>query len=92
VAYESERADHLRRWFATPVETRFTDPSLETPWDFASMIDAFRNGDYRLIGLRRLRPAVARIEYEPFGDPYGGTGCMVALVEAYGFRVSQIQD
>ncbi len=56
------------------------------------MIDACRNGDYRLIGLRQLRPAVARIEYEPFGTPYGGTACMVALVEAFGFRVSQIQD
>ncbi len=85
---EAEAAEHSRRWLATPVEQRFTDPSLETPWDFGSMIDAFRNGDYLLLGIRTLSDGVTRIEFDPFGYPYGGMGCMVAIVEAFGFRVT----
>lgn len=80
---DSERADYFRRWRATPAATRRTDPSLRVPWDFGSiMIDAFRNGDYRIIGVRRIRSGVARLEFDPLSDPYGGTGCMIALVEA----------
>lgn len=88
----SEREEWSRRWFAKPVERRTSDPSLETPWDFGSMIDAFRNGEYRLLGLRRLGDGVARIEYGPFAGPYGGNECMVALVEAFGFRATAQRD
>lgn len=38
-----------------PVETRFTDLTRITPWDFASMMDAFCNGEYTL--LRVIRTA-----------------------------------
>lgn len=89
---EAERADWLRRWQATPVDKRMDDPSLVTPWDFGSMIDAFRNGEYDLMGLRRVRPDRARLEYEPHAYPYGGTGCMRALIEAFGFRVTDVKE
>lgn len=83
-----EREDWTRRWFATPVPERFTDPSLVTPWDFGSMIDAFRNGDYDLVGCERISPHAGRLVFNPLGWPYGGTGCMRALVEAFGHRVT----
>ncbi len=35
---------------------------------------------------------VARIEYQPFGGPYGGNECMVTLIEAFGFRVTANED
>lgn len=34
----------------------------------------------------------SRIEYEPFGDHYGGNDCMKALVEAFGCRVTDERD
>lgn len=83
----AERDDWSRRWFSTPVPQRFSDPSLVTPWDFASMIDAIRNGDYELIGCTQIGSNMARLEFEPFGHPYGGSGCMKALIESFGFRV-----
>ncbi len=88
---EAELEEYSRRLLATPVEQRASDPSLDTPWDFGSMIDAFRNGDYRLLGLR-VDGSVARIEFEPFGWPYGGTDCMEALVEAFGFTVTAREE
>ncbi len=89
---EAERADWLRRWQATPVSARATDPTLRTPWDFGSMIDAFRDGEYDLIGLRRVDANRARLEFEPHAYPYGGPGCMCALIEAFGFVVERIEE
>lgn len=86
-----EREDWSRRWFSTPVPQRFTDPSLKTPWDFGSMIDAFRNGEYDLIACRRVSTETGRLEFEPHAWPFGGTGCMRALVEAFGHRVIRVE-
>ncbi len=83
----AELEDWKHRWFSTPVPQRFSDPSLQTPWDFASMIDAFRNGDYELVGCTQSGAKMARLDFEPFGHPYGGCGCMKALIESFGFRV-----
>jgi hypothetical protein len=89
---QEEAAEHFRRWFATPVEQRWTDPSLETPWDFESMFDAFKNGEYQLIACRMISADRARLEFDPFGYPYGGTGCIKALVESFGFAIVAEDD
>jgi hypothetical protein len=82
-----ELKDWERRWFSTPVPDRFTDESLKTPWDFGSMIEAFRNGDYELVDCERITKKTGRLSFDPDGWPYGGTGCMRALVESFGHRV-----
>ena len=84
---EQERQDHWQRWWATPVPQRFTDLTLQTPWDFESMIDSFLNGEYELVSCRLLTSDTAVLEFLPFCFPYGGTGCMKALVEAFDFQV-----
>ncbi len=85
---EAERDDWNRRWFSTPVPQRWTDPSLVTPWDFGSMIDAFRNGEYELLRCERVSEAAGHLSFEPQAWPYGGSGCMKALIEALGHRVT----
>src|SRR5262245_18272277 len=35
---DEERAEQTRRWYATPIPERWSDPSLRHPWDFTSMI------------------------------------------------------
>jgi hypothetical protein len=87
-----EREDWARRRFYTPVPERFTDPSLKTPWDFGSMIDALRNGEYDLLGCRIVAERVGRLEFGPHAWPYGGTGCLRALVEAFGHRVIRVRE
>ena len=79
-----ELADWTRRWQATPVEKRFTDPTLETPWDFGSMIEAFHNGEYNLLRVTRVSENAGALQFEALAFPYGGTGCMCALVECFG--------
>ncbi|MGC4005744.1 MAG: hypothetical protein QM811_22535 [Pirellulales bacterium] len=86
----TELKDWNQRWFSTPVPQRFTDPSLVVPWDFGSMIDAFRAGDYDLLECERISPLAGRFVFDPHNWPYGGTGCMRALIEAFGHRVTAV--
>ncbi len=84
---EEERQEHRLRWFATPVEQRWSAPSLETAWDFASMVEAFYSGEYNLIACRCVSSQLGRFEFCALAYPYGGTGCMKALLEAFGFEI-----
>jgi len=89
---QAELADWQRRWLATPVSERSKDPSLQTPWDFRSMIDAIRNGEYELLGVRTDDMTTGFLEFDPHAYPFGGTGCLRALVLAYGHRLVGYDD
>lgn len=87
-----ELADWTRRWQAAAVENRFTDPTLETPWDFESMIEAFHNGEYDLLRVIRTSGVSGELQFEAHACPYGGTGCMRALIECFGGTVTGERD
>jgi len=83
-----ELVEWRQRWEAASVEERFSDPSFLPPaWDFLSMIDAFKNGEYELLACRMITADRARLEFNSFAYPYGGTGSMKALIEAFGFTI-----
>lgn len=84
----AERDEHWRRYQATPVPDRDTDPALKTPWDFESMLDAFRDGEYELLKCERMDAETGRLTFDPHAWPYGGCGCMKALIEAFGHTVT----
>jgi hypothetical protein len=85
---EAEYEEWLARWYATPLPQRWSDSSLDMGWLFEAMIDAFRNGEYDLVACRLVGGNRARIEYEPLAWPFGGSGCMKALAECFGFTVT----
>ena len=87
-----ELADWERRWFSTPVARRWIDPSLQTPWAFDSMIEAFYNGEYELLSCERVSDSEGRLTFDPQAWPFGGTGCMKALVEAFDCEVTGEQN
>jgi hypothetical protein len=89
---DEERAEHFSRWYATPVPQRWSDPSLKHAWDFTSMIDAFMVGDYALLACKHIGENTGRLEFWPYGYPYGSTGCMEALIEAFGFKITNVQS
>ncbi|MBA4189679.1 MAG: hypothetical protein C0467_16970 [Planctomycetaceae bacterium] len=86
---EAENELHWQRWQATPVPQRWTDPSLQRGWDFESMIEAFRNGEYDLIACERIDETTGRLTFQEHSFPFGGTGCMRALIESFGHRVTR---
>jgi hypothetical protein len=52
------------------------------------MIDALKNGEYELLGCEKISDRVGRFGFDPHCNPYGGTGCMRALIEAFDHRVT----
>ena len=80
----NELQEWQQLWDSTPHDLRLTEPKLQKPWDFASMIDAFECGDYDLIELRRNESGTGQLLFDPHGFPFGGTGCMRALIECFG--------
>jgi hypothetical protein len=89
---EEELVVWQREWQATPVPDRFTEPKLRTRWDFDSMFEAIQNGEYDLIGLRRMEDGLVRLEFDPQACPFGGTESLQALVEAFGHKVLGVDD
>ena len=89
---QEEKDDWARRWTATPVPQRFTEPSLKTPWDFMSMFDAFQNGEYTLLPIERVNPKSGILPFDPHSHPYGGTGCMQAFLESFELEVTHVDD
>ena len=80
-------------WFSTPLPERHRPEMPTPPWHFGSMLEAvIENGDYDLIGIRTLQNGEGRLEYNPHGDTYGGTGALRALVRAFGHRVIGMDD
>lgn len=81
-----------QRWFATPLPQRWTDPSLRRGWSVFAMIEAFRNGEYDLGACERLGETTGRLTFFEHSFPFGGTGCMRALIESFGHRVTKDWD
>jgi hypothetical protein len=78
----------LRRWYATPLPQRSSDPSLQTGWLFEAMIDGFREGEFDLVDCRYVDGDRARIEFEHYAWPHAVIGCPKPLVECFGFKVT----
>ena len=89
--------DDVRRQRLEDLRTRVV---LETPteqatgltWDFDSFVDAFLNGEYNLLSCEKIHDGKGRLNFYSLAYPYGGVGCMVALVEAFGGIVTGIND
>lgn len=102
--FGSDALAHFDRPCAAAREQRRQDletkPVVELPtenaagarWDFDSMIHSIMDGDYDITGCDRVDGDSARLEIFADGYPYGGVGGLVALVEAFGFRVTGIDD
>lgn len=89
---EEENQAWLKRWQATPYKKRWQAPSLQRRWHFGSMIDLIRNGEYQLQHCHLIEPGLAHLTYLPWAYPYGGTGCLRALIESFGFSIKAVSD
>jgi hypothetical protein len=86
-----EHDEFMREWFSTPIEIRHSPQMLCPQWDLGSMLDTFWNGEYDLIDIQE-KNSKYYLTFNPHAYPYGGTGCMVALLECFGHKVIGIQD
>jgi len=82
----AEAKEWKDRWYSTPIDRRWTEPSLRTRWVFGSLVDAAEHGEFEHLKFRRMDGGGA-IEFEPCAWPFGGTAWMHAAIEAFGGRV-----
>jgi hypothetical protein len=75
-----------------PVVELPTENAAGARWDFDSMIHSIMDGDYDILGCDRVDGDTARLNIYADAYPYGGVGGLVAVVEAFGFRVTGIDD
>jgi hypothetical protein len=62
----------------------------EPNWDFDSVIEAFFAGEFNLLECENLNNEKGRLTFHVWAYPYGGVGCMVALIEAFGGIVGEV--
>ena len=91
-ANEAEMELWNKFWFSTPLPDRHSPEMPTTPWDFGSMIDAIIDGEYDLVGLRKLSPERARLEFDPHAYPYGGIDALRTLVRSFGHIITGFDD
>ena len=91
-ATESEMELWNKFWFSTPLPDRHSPQMPTTPWDFGSMIDAIMDGEYDLVGVRKLTPEQARFELDPHAYPYGGIDAVRVLVRSFGHTITGFDD
>lgn len=87
----AEMAQWNKDWNATPVDVRLS-PSMPTPpWDFESMLASLWDGEYDFVDIHAHQDHHL-LSFEPHAYPFGGTGCMVAMLECFGNKVIGIDD
>jgi hypothetical protein len=84
-----QRLEDLR---TRPIIIAPTEQTAGLQWDFDSLIEAFVNGEYNLRNCEMVDDHNARLTFYALAYPYGGVGCMVALIEAFGGTVTGIDD
>jgi hypothetical protein len=87
-----ERAQRRVDLRTRPVVETQTEAAAGLRWDFDSMIWSIMEAEYALLGCERVGGDAARLKFDALAYPYGGVGGLVALVEAFGFAVTGIED
>jgi hypothetical protein len=81
-------------FFDEEARSHFRWPTIQSSnvWSLPSLTSAFKDGEYELVACRMVSPKLARLEFDPFAFPYGGTECMKMLIEAFGFQITGEDD
>lgn len=80
---KEEKEEWLRRWKEAPVETRHTGPSLKTPWDFGSWVDAFIRADIRLEDITINSTGEGELKFEQLALPSGGIEATEEIIRIF---------
>lgn len=82
-ATKEENEEWLKRWQATPVKSRFDDPSLKRPWDFGSWVDAFNNAEVNLDSILVHETGKGELKFTQLAWPSGGIEATEELITIF---------
>ena len=78
-------------WFSTPLPHRHSALMPTPGWDFGSMVESIANAEFDIMGVVTERGKFY-LTFDPESYPFGGTGCLVALLECLGNKVLSVND
>lgn len=87
----AEHAAWNAHWFATPLPQRHSPEMAMPGWDFGSMVDALAGAEFDIKGVVSADGGY-RLMFDPASYPFGGTGCLVALLECLNNEVVAVND
>jgi hypothetical protein len=89
----SEQREHwLRIRDSVPVIVPEPSEQLGAEWDFYRVFEAIEESEYDVLGCEMVGEGVGEMHINPHAYPYGGVGPLIALAEAFGFRVLGVNE
>jgi HEAT repeat protein len=99
--FDARALSHFRQWASLEEHGRFLEewqtrprlirdhihPRDDAPWDLTVLLRSIEQSELRLIACRVVGGGEARLEFEALAYPYGGTGCLKALIAAFDLLV-----
>lgn len=86
-----ELSDWNHLWFSTPLPQRHS-PNMPTPgWDLGSMAESIADAEFEISGVTTEQGRYY-LTFEPESYPFGGTGCLVALLQCLGNQVLSVNN
>lgn len=90
---EEEFETYRTLYFNTPVDERGLLPELRVPWDFESLLESIKNGNYELVSCNINEDQMTGLlEFEPWSHPYGGISGIEQLVKCFGHELIESQQ
>jgi hypothetical protein len=62
-------------------------PRDDGPWDLTVLLRSIEESEIRLVACWVVGDGVVQLDFEPLAYPYGGTGCLKALIAAFDLLV-----
>lgn len=87
-----ERARWLKVRDVTIIAIPDVSLQIGAQWDFYRVFEAIEDGDYNLLACEMVGDGEAEMRIDPHAYPYGGVGPLIALAEAFGFRVLGLNE
>lgn len=84
---EKELKEYWKLYYSIPESQRYTDKRLDKGWDFESMIDAIRSGEYELTYCEIVKEGIGRLEFNTWSWPYGSSDALRALINSFDFVI-----
>jgi hypothetical protein len=81
---EAEQDAWVKKWIAADEQTRDTDSSLKTPWDYALWVSALNHADIQLTGLNVDEHGKGEMVYQPLVTSHCDIVAFEHIVKMFG--------
>jgi hypothetical protein len=86
-----ENKDFWAKYYSLSNEERYL-LLKEKPWDLESVIYAINTGKYTINGVVVDKKYNARLYFDPWSFPYGGTEPLIELIKPFNIKIIRVEN